>query len=243
MLQNKDEEFESTIAGLSKSLNDLYRSLTSLNSGQKIVSKLDQNSIDILKRDSNNEQVFTNINNPSKIKDPGYQSFYNEFQEHKQKFDKMTKKLNELRKKFKKEGDDSISSLKYDSIDNENNNNNPKNENNISNTNIIVENQTINTTNTGANNTQLLKMINLLSENIRVININMSLKTPREEMESVIKILTSELDRIRSSMGEALSKMDLRIKSANEGALSRSIDKDEIVRIYFYLVTYPKGLW
>ena len=90
---------------------------------------------------------------------------------------------------------------------------------------------TITNNNIGNNNTQLMKMINVLTENQRLINSNLSLKSSKEELENVIKNMNNEFERFKTSIGEAFSKIETKVKASNEQTITQSIDKEEIVNI------------
>ena len=90
---------------------------------------------------------------------------------------------------------------------------------------------TITNNNIGSNNTQLMKMINVLTENQRLINSNLSLKSSKEELDNVIKSMNNEFERFKTSIGEAFSKIETKVKASNEQTITQSIDKEEIVNI------------
>jgi len=76
-----------------------------------------------------------------------------------------------------------------------------------------------------------MKMINVLTENQRLINSNLSLKSSKEELENVIKNMNNEFERFKTSIGEAFSKIETKVKASNEQTITQSIDKEEIVNI------------
>ena len=240
-LQNKTEEMESNVAQLTESVMELSKNVSSLPSGPRILTKSD-NNLDNIKNNPmvSLDGIVTPITQgvPGRTRDPAYQAFFSDYQEHKQRFEKLLKKFHELKKSLEtkpSEAENVSVSLKYDMIENENTNNvnpNPAKEvNNISTTNILVENQTTSNTTTGGNTTQIMKMINVLTENQRFINSNMALKASKDEHEASQKSWNIELDRFKGIIGEALSKLDLKMKGNNEGVITRSIEKDEIVLI------------
>ena len=229
---------ESNIAHLTESLLELSKNVPIYPVGGKMSTKSDH-TIDMNKRESMmNDGTITTPNNnlTSKSRDQAFQALVSEFKDHKHKFDKLSKKVRDLKEKFKKkfDGENISSSLKNDSIDQENqineNPNNNEDDNKNNNANVILENQST----TGGYNSQIIKMINVMSENQRVINSAMSLKTSKEDLETLTKNIHSDFDRLKASMGDAFSKIELKIKATNEAAIKRSIDKDEIVRYFLF---------
>lgn len=162
-----------------------------------------------------------------------------DFQDYKLKLDNLAKKFKDFKKNYKESNNHANTNpnnnvaLKTDTLENENNVITTSLEN-ISVGNNLNENQPNNNTtntNTGpSSNVNLLKLINMISDNQKNINFHLANKLSKEESENNSKSLNTELEKLQGRIGEALSKVDLKIKAITQGMLNQTIDKEEIVK-------------
>ena len=252
-IQNKIEEVDFNLSKLSSSLTDISKLLNKDSDMPLLVQKklevpkedkeetknfnsneAKYESVSVVKRTG--ETLKTNLADTKA--DHGLDRNYVEFKELKQKVDKLYRKFDEIiGKRREDEENRSNASFKNEIFDIENKDFNQPG--------LTQINQLLNTFHDGKgkdNNSSmnnLLKMINVLTENQKALNSLINNKVGKDDLENSNKHINHELEGYQRK----LNILDEKVKKFSEEGLNNTINKEEIVIFHIILDFYFEEVW